>query len=222
MQRHPAKEDTSLYQIFERINSSGKTLLPQEIRNCIYQGALNSLLIEVNQNQQWRELYGRAAVDERMRDLELVLRFFALSDEYLHYGDDFPSTISLKKHLNKYMDKNNNENLITSFRERFISSVNFVHTYIGKGAFHNISPTDNSRLVEKFSPTVYDSVLIAVDRELRNSKGQITHSELEGKRRSILMESDYQQLLSQETMRTPNILARVSRMHAALFGNGKA
>ena len=44
-QQHPVGTDTSLYQIFERINTSGKTLLPQEIRNCVYQGKLNDLLL---------------------------------------------------------------------------------------------------------------------------------------------------------------------------------
>ena len=46
-QKQP-KNDSALYQIFERINTSGKDLNSQEIRNCVYQGDCNSLLLELN------------------------------------------------------------------------------------------------------------------------------------------------------------------------------
>ena len=49
-QKKPENDDTSLYQVFERINTSGRTLTPQEIRNCVYQGTFNTLLFELNEN----------------------------------------------------------------------------------------------------------------------------------------------------------------------------
>ena len=52
------KNDSGLYQIFERINTSGKTLNSQEIRNCVYQGTLNDLLFSLNKNKDWRILFG--------------------------------------------------------------------------------------------------------------------------------------------------------------------
>lgn len=220
MQRHPLIGDTSLYQIFERINSSGKTLFPQEIRNCVYQGPLNSLLIELNENKYWRELYGRTLRDERMRDLELILRFFALSSDELQNSKDFPSQISLKKYLNQYMDANNKPDVIESLKNRFIAAISFAYKAFGKGAFHNLSPTDSKRLVEKFSPTVFDSVLIAIDRVIQKRQGRSESFEhLEQKRRTLLADQNYQQILSQETMRTPNIRSRVNQMYDALFGD---
>jgi uncharacterized protein with ParB-like and HNH nuclease domain len=65
-QKEPKDDDTSLYQIFERINTSGRTLMSQEIRNCIYQGPFNNLLIELNKNSKWRQLFGETKEDERM------------------------------------------------------------------------------------------------------------------------------------------------------------
>ena len=58
--------DTSFYQIFERINTSGRTLQPQEIPNCIYQGDFNRQLIELNKLPKWRELFGSTEPDSRM------------------------------------------------------------------------------------------------------------------------------------------------------------
>jgi hypothetical protein len=50
VQKQTRDNDTSMYQVFERINTGGRTLSPQEIRNCVYQGLFNSLLIELNKN----------------------------------------------------------------------------------------------------------------------------------------------------------------------------
>ncbi|WP_221179137.1 DUF262 domain-containing protein [Pseudomonas fluorescens] len=75
MQKSPTDGDTSLFQVFERINSGGRSLLPQEIRNCVYQGPFNSLLFELNKDPVWRQLWGREEADSRMRDMECILRF---------------------------------------------------------------------------------------------------------------------------------------------------
>lgn len=218
MQQHPVSGDTSLYQVFERINSSGRTLLPQEIRNCIYQGPINSLLFELNANASWRTLWGTELPDERMRDLEHILRFFAISDEKILSSDKAPSRISLKKYLNQYMDSVNSTDLVADLRSRFEVTIKFVHEHFGKGAFHNLSPTEEGKLVPSFSPTLFDAVMISSDIATRRDIGQFKPGELEARRISILKSPEYQKLLSQETMRVPNIRSRVSQMFVGLFG----
>lgn len=218
MQQHPSNGDTSLFQVFERINSSGRTLLPQEIRNCVYQGPINSLLFELNNNKKWRELWGGQSPDERMRDLEYILRFFALSDERILRAGNAPAQISLKKYLNQYMDSVNQPELIASLKSRFEMGVDFAYEHFGTGAFHNISPTEEGRLVARFSPTVFDAVLISVDAAINSGVAARTRDGLEGRRLEMLKDQAYQKLLSQETMRVPNIRKRVSGMFNALFG----
>lgn len=219
MQRHPLHGDTSLYQVFERINSSGRTLLPQEIRNCVYQGPINSLIIELNNLLIWRRLFGKEEIDTRMRDMEYILRFFALSDEKILYDDKFPASISLKKYLNQFMDENNNGEIIEKFRHRFTRSIDFAEKAFGHNAFHNISSTDETRLVEKFSPTVFDSVLIAIDLAFQKNSINEKVSDLEERRLNLLKDHEFQEKLSKETMRVPNIRFRINRMYEALFGD---
>jgi hypothetical protein len=60
--------------------------------------------------------------------------------------------------------------------------------------------------------------MISADAATRRDIGQFNPGELETRRLSILKEPDYQKLLSQETMRVPNIRSRVSQMFVALFG----
>lgn len=218
MQRSPAKGDTSLYQVFERINSSGKTLLPQEIRNCVYQGPFNSLLIKLNAYPVWRQLFGHPKPDDRMRDMEYILRFFALSADEIMYSAEHPAGISLKKYLNQFMDEFNDQKYIEEFSNRFISSIDFAVEKMGNNVFHNMSSIDKDRLVEKFSPTVFDSVLIAIDRAINLKKIKIPEGNLEGARQNLLLDQKYQEILSQETMKIPNIRQRVERMYKALFG----
>lgn len=217
MQQHPVNGDTSLYQVFERINSSGRTLLPQEIRNCIYQGPINSLLFELNANTSWRALWGAASPDERMRDLEYILRFFALSDERILASDNAPARISLKKYLNQYMDSVNKPEFVADLRARFETTIRFAHEHFGIGAFHNLSPTEEGKLVPSFSPTLFDSVMISVDEAIKRSI-HVDKGALEARRLSILKNQEYQKLLSQETMRVPNIRSRVRQMFGVLFG----
>lgn len=218
MQQHPATGDTSLYQVFERINSSGRVLLPQEIRNCIYQGPINTLLFKLNSNPYWRKLWGSEVCDERMRDLEYILRFFALSDERIFSSEKAPASISLKKYLNQYMDSVNNENFIAELEIRFELAIKFAYDAFGLGAFHNISPTDEGKLVPSFSPTLFDSVMISIDMAAKKSLLHVSDQSLEAKRTSLLKNKDYQKLLSQETMRVPNIRSRVHGMFDVLFG----
>jgi len=217
MQKHPVVGDTSLFQVFERINSSGRSLLPQEIRNCVYQGPLNSLLFELNLNESWRELWGKPDPDSRMRDLECILRFFALSDDELHHSNDFPSRISLKKYLNQFMGAHNTVEDCDEFRGRFLAAIEYARECFGDSAFHNISPSQPTKLVPAFSATVFDSVMIAVDIGLRRKIAGNYIDDIESRRRDKLKDSKYQALISFETMRTENIRRRVSVMYHALF-----
>ena len=219
MQQHPSPGDTSLYQIFERINTSGRSLLPQEIRNCVYQGALNSLLIELNEDTIWRSLLNAPKRDNRMRDLELILRFFALSDDSILRNEDAPYKISLKQYLNHYMGENNSAAVIPALREKFISTVRFVHHAFGESAFHNISPSDPTKLVNKLSSTVFDSIMLGSWLLLTSGSGhdKMPQDYQTAKLRQ-LKDSDFQKILSQETMRSANIKRRANEMFKALRG----
>ena len=216
MLQHPAKGDTSLYQIFERINTGGRSLLPQEIRNCVYQGALNSLLFELNNNTKWRILWGAEARDSRMRDLEMILRFFVLSDNAILYSNDVPAKISLKKSLNEYMGAVRDDLEIDVLRKKFIKTVDFIYEYFGATAFNNISPSDSSRLVKNLSSTVFDAVMIASWKFVAENFPRRTASEYQEKKIQVLKNKDYQTVLAQETMRITNIRKRVNEMFIAL------
>lgn len=90
-----------LFTIFHRLNTGGMRLNNQEIRNCIFSGAFNSMLKTLNEDTNWRKINNlNEKEDERFKHIELILRFFALYDELNIYKG------SLSKFLNEYMRKN--------------------------------------------------------------------------------------------------------------------
>ena len=65
------------FDVFERLNTNTIPLNAQELRHCISRGTLMDLLAELAEYSPWLSILGRRSPDNRMRDEELILRFFA-------------------------------------------------------------------------------------------------------------------------------------------------
>lgn len=65
------------FDVFERLNTRTMPLNSQELRNCMYRGALNDLLGVLVTYPGWLRIVNRKEPDKRMRDEELALRFLA-------------------------------------------------------------------------------------------------------------------------------------------------
>ena len=74
----PQNSDSSMYQVFERLNTGGTPLKPQEIRNCVYYGPFVDNLQTLNKLESWRKIVGRDDPDRYQKDVELLLRIFSL------------------------------------------------------------------------------------------------------------------------------------------------
>lgn len=219
VQISPDDGDTSMYQIFERINTSGRTLLPQEIRNCVYQGAFNDLLFEINKNSLWRNLYGLEEPDTRMRDMEFILRFLALGSEKFKKIET--QQISLKKFLNEYMGDPNSisPNAIYENRQMFLNVINFLSNHLGSQAFHNISPNDPNKYVNKFNPTIFDSIMLATEVVIKNNHDyDIDKKVLCERKLALLKNEEYQDLIKVRTTTIERINKRIILASKYLYG----
>ncbi|MDW3206850.1 MAG: DUF262 domain-containing protein [Alphaproteobacteria bacterium] len=63
-QLSPANSSDSMFYIFERLNTGGTPLRPQEIRNCVFHGPIVDSLQELNQNAIWRKIIGKKTIDK--------------------------------------------------------------------------------------------------------------------------------------------------------------
>lgn len=214
-QKKPLDKNTGMYQVFERINTSGRSLFPQEIRNCVYQGILNTSIIKLNDNIIWRKLLGENNIDSRMRDVELILRVFALN--YLYNNPPDIQTISLKKYLNEFMgDKENNNEVNTNkMVSDFVIAISKIIDMFGTQAFHNAQIGSKLSNRTKFNPTIFDSITIAF---LQNNNEELDKSELVIKRELLIKDEKYQELIRYKTTDKKNILERVNIVKKYLFG----
>jgi uncharacterized protein with ParB-like and HNH nuclease domain len=86
----------AIYEIFNRLNSGGMNLTPQEIRNSIYHSPFYEMLFSINDNERWRTLLNQQEPDIHLKDIEILLRSFAM----LMDGDNY--TPSLTRFLNQF------------------------------------------------------------------------------------------------------------------------
>lgn len=62
-QDQPEGDKSSVYEVFERINTGGVKLSAQEIRACVSHGRLISMLRELNSNATWRAIMEKQVID---------------------------------------------------------------------------------------------------------------------------------------------------------------
>ncbi len=215
-QKQPKDNDSSLFQIFERINTSGKILKPQEIRNCVYQGNLNTLLFELNQDIYWRKLYGNDIEDSRMLDLEFILRSFALANHELRILEK--GQISLKMYLNQYMGekKHNSISFIDSKRIDFQKVIKFIFDNLGIVAFRNLA-TENTYQT-RFNPTIFDSISIATSYAMEKLGDNIPIEDIKNRHKILLLNDKFKEYSTIRTTNIDHINGRIQLASQILYG----
>lgn len=144
------KDNSSIFEIFERLNTGGIALNQQEIRNCVIRGNIGSFLNELNKNSGWRSIILRKPhPDERMKDTEMIVRFWALYEKFKDYKKpmkDFITNFMIDKKDLKELDKE-------KFQKIFIDCVKLVVDEIPEKPF---------RLKAGINVAIFDSVMVAI------------------------------------------------------------
>ncbi|AXE20282.1 DUF262 domain-containing protein [Runella rosea] len=88
------------FDLFERLNTGGVVLTPQEIRSCVYRGRFNDFLKELSKTDDFLQTIKLTETQhsDGTRE-ELVLRFFAFFENYEQFDH------SVVDFLNSYMEK---------------------------------------------------------------------------------------------------------------------
>lgn len=146
------------FEIFERLNTGAMPLNDQELRNCIYRGKYNELLIDLSRDPDYMAIMGLKAEEKRMRDVEYVLRFSAFYHAtYLKYKP------SMARFLNEDMKKHQNilDKEATQLRNAFKTSVTLIRSMLGVNAFHryyrgNEKKADGYWEPKRFNASLFD------------------------------------------------------------------
>jgi hypothetical protein len=150
-------EDTSLFYIFGRLNSTGRKLNAQEIRSALYHGPFVEMVQRLNTNKHWRLIYGKES--ERIKDQELILRFIALyfdGEKYVKPMEDF---------LNRFCKRHQNDpgKFLEECTKLFDQTISIVHAALGERTF---------RPVRGINAAVFDSIMVGLAKRFAKGKLQ--------------------------------------------------
>jgi hypothetical protein len=125
-------DDSLRFEIFERLNTGAVPLNRQELRNCVYRGPYNQLLISLATDPDYMWLMGLKGPEKRMKDVEYVLRFAAFHHAtYLKYKP--PMARFLDEDMRKHQKASDQEQ--AALRTAFKTAVTLVRSLLGENAF---------------------------------------------------------------------------------------
>ncbi len=190
---------SSIYHIFERLNTGGTQLVGQEIRNCVYHGPFNDLLISMNRNREWRTIFGKPAEDKRMRDVELILRFLALY--YIASSYYKP----MKKFLSKFMEKHQRDdpNSLSAYRRLFEETTKTIYECLGHRPFH---------IRAGLNVAAFDGVYVAFARNLQRVPADISD-----RYKALIGKPSFLELVSSATTDEDIVRQRLKLVEEELF-----
>ncbi len=156
--------DGVVYNIFQRINTGGLQLTPQEIRQALYGGQATELIKELAETREFLEATQDSISTKRMADREYVNRFIAFTE--LDYQADYKGNIDqflikgLKK-VNSYKDKKQ----IKRIRDSFIQTMKYSQCIFGRYAFRKYNEEMRRGPINKALFESWSLVLSELDAE---------------------------------------------------------
>lgn len=145
----PKDRDSAKYEIFSRLNSGGVNLTPQEIRLSLYYSDFYYKLYQLNIKPEWRQLLGISVPDLHLKDLEFLLRGFAM----LINGEKYiPSMVKFLNSFSHDAKEYKQEKVVylESLFDSFLASC----SELLKDSFQSS--------INRFSITIFESVFAAV------------------------------------------------------------
>ena len=183
----------------QRLNTGGTLLANQEIRNCVYNGKFVEFLKDANRLPDWRAILGRKEPDNRRRDIELLVRFFAMKDMSAYRKP-------MKEFLSKFMRQNKDaaDTALENSRDVFERTCGSVIKTLGDRPFH---------IRSGLNPAVLDAVMVAFAEHLDEIPNDISE-----RYRNLIESGEFDQDTRRRTTDVERVRARFRQASQRLFG----
>jgi hypothetical protein len=198
-QNSPQGDDSSMYEVFNRLNTGGVNLKPQEIRTSMYHSNFYEMLYRSNSLSEWRRLLGNKNPDLHMKDVEVLLRGFAFLIDRHNYAP------SMVKFLNQFSRKARSYN---ETQNKFLSDllVSFI------GACADLS--DNAFLNKKsgrFNVALYEATFAAVCSKAFSENRMLSEKLSPDRLANLESDKAFLDAMIEGTTQTKNVKARLDR-----------
>jgi len=203
------KDDTSIYHVFERLNTGGTYLNNQEVRNCVFFGTFNDeIKSNFNLDDSWRRILGKPIPDKRMVDIELILRFLSLTSNFKYEKP-------LKDHISKYFRRNRNptSKFLEATEQLFKKTCTIITEILGEKPFH---------IKRGLNAAVLDCVMAAFAKNLPLFEKKLSLTEKRNynkKYQDLVLKLEEEKLVSMATTNEETIKKRFNIAEEILFKN---
>lgn len=197
-QLRPKIGGDSVFHIFERLNTGGTQLKPQEIRNAVYRGSIVRELKILNENPAWQGILGLKSPDRSQKDVELVLRLFSLFEKWRDYEKPMLRYLNLEMKANRKFDTDRAER----FQVRFVEAVEKIYSTLAR-------PFRPSGVI---NAAVLEAVMVTLLEE-----PEITGPQLATRYENLLMDTDFLPLTKGATTDTQVLRNRIEKARKILL-----
>lgn len=190
------------FEVFQRLNTGGVTLNPQEIRNSAYPGALNDLILELSEHKLFHRLLGvkskaQSAIYQEMRDAELVLRFFTFRDTWADFRG------GMKRQMDHFIAANQKigRAQLRDMREDFLDTLTGVEAAFDDCAFRRWIP-EKGIWRKQVLAAAYDAQMFAC-RGREPEQMRASRTRIIGALRDLFQDGEFRKAVDAAT-NTPN------------------
>ena len=126
------------FDLFRRLNTGGKPLNNQEIRNCLSKPKLQKLLHDMTTSAEFKEATSGSVKATRMEDKEAALRFMYFYDQYSESNPigDYDGYMDIS--LDKYVDLKNNDLDSSKYLDLYTRSLDLAAHLFDEHAFRKV------------------------------------------------------------------------------------
>jgi len=196
----------SIYEIFNRLNTGGVNLSPQEIRMSMFHSPFLEMLARINFDQRWRRIVGREDADLHLRDVEFLLRGLALTAE----GDSYsPSMIKFLNGFARRGQDYTSEEI--GHMEQLLEGFFDACEDLPASAFNSQSG--------KFAVSIFDAVFAAVCENAYQEQSAAVPAIAETDLQSLKTDSEFIEATQSRTTGSGNVQTRISKAREHLIGS---
>lgn len=144
------------YIIFQRVNTAGEPLTPQEMRHALNQGAAATFIKELAEMESFKDATNHSVKSKRMQDRDFANRFVAFFIGYEDYDGELDMFMNDKMGELNRMTPMQRE----SIREAFDKSMKCCHEIFGEDTFRKRTDTEHRR--KPISKAVFDTLSVNI------------------------------------------------------------
>ena len=203
-QSSPDDGNSVVFEIFNRLNTGGVNLKPQEIRTSLFHSDFYEMLYKLNLWNEWRSFTPTKTPNLHMKDIEILLRGFAMLIDYKDYKPSMTRFLNKFSFTAKAFPKENIDYLVSLFKK-----------------FVNELPNEDPRLfyskTGRFNISVFESIFVASCEVAFESKNlDITPPTIE-QVNQLKEDTDFITATQSDTASIKNVTARIEKAKEILL-----